>query len=107
MLFRSGAFVNLLPGRDGLVHISKLGKGKRLSRVEDAVKEGDQLEVEVQEIDAMGKISLKPVGEEWAIPEGMEVESRPRREGGDRDRRPRDRDRGPRDRDRGREPRRD
>ncbi|MBI2239078.1 MAG: polyribonucleotide nucleotidyltransferase [Actinobacteria bacterium] len=96
-----GAFVNLVPGRDGLVHISKLGKGKRLSRVEDAVKEGDTLEVEVQEIDAMGKISLKPVGEEWAIPEGMEVEERPRREGGDRDRRgPRDRDRRPRDRDR-------
>ncbi len=90
-----GAFVNLLPGRDGLVHISKLGRGKRLSRVEDAVREGDKLEVEIQEIDAMGKISLKPVGEEWAIPEGAEVESRPpRREGADRgDRRPRDRDR--------------
>ncbi len=94
-----GAFVNLIPGRDGLVHISKLGKGKRLSRVEDAVKEGDKLEVEIQEIDGMGKISLKPVGEEWAIPEGMEVEQRPRREGGDRA--PRDRDRGrPRDRER-------
>ncbi len=91
-----GAFVNLVPGRDGLVHISKLGKGKRLSRVEDAVKEGDKLEVEIQEIDAMGKISLKPVGEEWAIPEGMEVEQRPRREGGDRG--PRDRDRRPRER---------
>ena len=57
-----GAFVNLVPGRDGLVHISKLGKGKRLSSVEDAVKEGDTLEVEVQDIDAQGKISLKPVG---------------------------------------------
>ncbi len=91
-----GAFVNLVPGRDGLVHISKLGKGKRLSRVEDAVKEGEKLEVEIQEIDAMGKISLKPVGEEWAIPEGMEVEQRPRREGGDRG--PRDRDRRPRER---------
>ena len=51
-----GAFVNLVPGRDGLVHISKLGKGKRLSNVEDAVREGDTLEVEVQEIDGQGKI---------------------------------------------------
>ena len=96
-----GAFVNLVPGRDGLVHISKLGKGKRLSSVEEAVKEGDTLEVEIQEIDQMGKVSLKPVGEEWAIPEGMEVEEHPRRErrdgdsrgGRDRDRRPRDRER--------------
>src|SRR3954471_1818340 len=102
-----GAFVNLVPGRDGLIHISKLGKGKRLSNVEDAVKVGDTIEVEVQDIDDRGKISLKPVGEEWAIPEGMEVqEDRPprrdrgdrgdRRGGRDRDRRPRDRDRGPR-----------
>jgi polyribonucleotide nucleotidyltransferase len=97
-----GAFVNLVPGRDGLVHISKLGKGKRLSSVEEAVKEGEQLEVEIQDIDSMGKISLAPVGEEWKIPEGAEVpdagrERRPRREG-DRDRRPRrDRDRRGRD----------
>jgi polyribonucleotide nucleotidyltransferase len=100
-----GAFVNLVPGRDGLVHISKLGKGKRLTSVEEAVRVGDTLEVEVQDIDDRGKISLKPVGEEWAIPEGMETavsEDRPRR---DRDRRPRDRDRRPRDRDRDRAPR--
>jgi polyribonucleotide nucleotidyltransferase len=102
-----GAFVNLVPGRDGLVHISKLGKGRRLSSVEESgLKEGDMLEVEIQDIDAMGKISLKPLGEEWAIPEGMEVESQPRerrpREGADRDRR----ERRPR-RDRDREPRRD
>jgi len=99
-----------VPGRDGLIHISKLGKGKRLASVEDAVKVGDTIEVEVQDIDDRGKISLKPVGEEWAIPEGMEVqEDRPprrdrgdrgdrgdRRGGRDRERRPRDRDRGPR-----------
>jgi len=100
-----GAFVNLVPGRDGLVHISKLGRGKRLSSVEQSgLKEGDTLEVEVQDIDQMGKISLKPVGEEWAIPEGMEVEAPPRRERpeGDRARGPRDRDRAPRDRGRGR-----
>jgi len=97
-----GAFVNLVPGRDGLIHISKLGKGKRLANVEDAVKVGDTIEVEVQDIDDRGKISLKPVGEEWAIPEGMEQEvsqDRPRRDR-DRDRRPRDRDRRPRDRER-------
>jgi polyribonucleotide nucleotidyltransferase len=85
-----GAFVNLVPGRDGLVHISKLGRGKRLSTVEEAVKEGDTLTVLVEDIDAQGKISLKPVGEEWAIPEGQADES------GGGDRRPRDggRDRG-------------
>ncbi|HLB61419.1 MAG TPA: polyribonucleotide nucleotidyltransferase [Actinomycetota bacterium] len=99
-----GAFVNLVPGRDGLVHISKLGRGKRLSRVEEAVKEGDSLEVEVQEIDAMGKVSLKPVGPEWEVPEGTVVEEQPRRERPYADRRPRDRDRRPR---RDREPRRD
>lgn len=104
-----GAFVNLVPGRDGLVHISKLGKGKRLASVEEAVKVGDTIEVEVQDIDDRGKISLKPVGEEWAIPEGMEPEvsqDRPRRDRDRGDRGPRDRDRRPRDRDRrDREPR--
>ncbi len=70
-----GAFVNLVPGRDGLVHISKLGKGKRLSSVEEAVKEGDTLTVLVEDIDTQGKISLKPVGEEWAIPEGQADEA--------------------------------
>jgi polyribonucleotide nucleotidyltransferase len=94
-----GAFVNLVPGRDGLIHISKLGKGKRLASVEEAVKVGDTIEVEVQDIDDRGKISLKPIGEEWAIPEGMEPESsqdrppRRDRDRGGRDRRPRDRDR--------------
>jgi polyribonucleotide nucleotidyltransferase len=65
-----GAFVNLVPGRDGLVHISKLGKGKRLSSVEEAVREGDKLTVLVEDIDAQGKISLKPIGSEWEVPEG-------------------------------------
>jgi polyribonucleotide nucleotidyltransferase len=94
-----GAFVNLVPGRDGLVHISKLGRGKRLSSVEEAVKEGDALTVLVEDIDSQGKISLKPVGEEWAVPEGQANEA-----GGSRDRGPRggrDRgDRASRDRDR-------
>jgi polyribonucleotide nucleotidyltransferase len=85
-----GAFVNLVPGRDGLVHISKLGRGKRLSSVEEAVREGDKLSVVVEDIDAQGKISLKPIGEEWAIPEGQADETggdrRPREGGRDRDR---------------------
>ncbi len=66
-----GAFVNLVPGRDGLVHISKLGKGKRLASVEEAVREGDSLTVLVEDVDAQGKISLKPVGPEWEAPEGQ------------------------------------
>ncbi|MBV9513648.1 MAG: polyribonucleotide nucleotidyltransferase [Mycobacteriaceae bacterium] len=59
-----GAFVSLLPGRDGLVHISKLGKGKRIARVEDVVKVGDKLRVEIADIDNRGKISLILVAEE-------------------------------------------
>jgi polyribonucleotide nucleotidyltransferase len=58
-----GAFVSLLPGRDGLVHISKLGKGKRIARVEDVVNVGDKLRVEIADIDKRGKISLVLVAE--------------------------------------------
>jgi polyribonucleotide nucleotidyltransferase len=56
-----GAFVNILPGRDGLVHISKLGGGKRIDRVEDVVDLGDEIEVRVEDVDPNGKISLTPV----------------------------------------------
>ena len=56
-----GAFVSLLPGKDGLVHISKLGNGKRVGKVEDVVNVGDKLQVEITEIDQRGKISLTPV----------------------------------------------
>ncbi|HEX2307045.1 MAG TPA: polyribonucleotide nucleotidyltransferase [Jatrophihabitantaceae bacterium] len=56
-----GAFVSLLPGKDGLVHISKLGNGKRIRQVEDVVNVGDKLQVEITEIDGRGKISLVPV----------------------------------------------
>ncbi|OBF26945.1 polyribonucleotide nucleotidyltransferase [Mycobacterium sp. ACS4331] len=67
-----GAFVSLLPGRDGLVHISKLGRGKRIAKVEDVVKVGDKLRVEIADIDNRGKISLILVAEEQAedAPEG-------------------------------------
>ena len=59
-----GAFVSLLPGRDGLVHISKLGRGKRVNKVEDVVKVGDKLRVEIADIDNRGKISLILVAED-------------------------------------------
>ena len=61
-----GAFVSLLPGRDGLVHISKLGRGKRIAKVEDVVNVGDKLRVEIADIDKRGKISLVLVAEEDA-----------------------------------------
>jgi len=61
-----GAFVSLLPGKDGLVHISKLGNGKRVGKVEDVVNVGDKLQVEITEIDPRGKISLTPVTNEAA-----------------------------------------
>lgn len=56
-----GAFVSLLPGRDGLVHISKLGNGKRINKVEDVVNVGEKIQVEIADIDNRGKISLVPV----------------------------------------------
>ena len=59
-----GAFVSLLPGKDGLVHISKLGSGKRIGKVEDVVNVGDKLQVEIAEIDQRGKISLVLVSED-------------------------------------------
>ena len=59
-----GAFVSLVPGKDGLVHISKLGNGKRIGKVEDVVKVGDKIRVEVTDIDNRGKISLVPVQED-------------------------------------------
>ena len=58
-----GAFVNILPGRDGLVHISKLGRGKRINAVEDVLSLGQEIEVRVDEIDDKGKVSLSPVGD--------------------------------------------
>ncbi|MCC8248558.1 polyribonucleotide nucleotidyltransferase [Saccharothrix luteola] len=59
-----GAFVSLLPGKDGLIHISKLGNGKRINKVEDVVKVGDKLQVEIADIDQRGKISLVLVSDD-------------------------------------------
>jgi len=57
-----GAFVNILPGRDGLVHISRLGQGRRVERVEDVLSLGQELTVRVDDIDPQGKVSLSVVG---------------------------------------------
>jgi polyribonucleotide nucleotidyltransferase len=111
-----GAFVNIAPNRDGLVHISKLGEG-RIERVEDAVSVGDGIEVEVSEIDSQSRINLTPVAWlERQVAQGKSIEEaraaavgggerRPRRDGdrgrgrGGRERGGRERgsrDRGPR-----------
>jgi len=55
-----GAFVEFLPGKDGLVHISKLDK-VRVEKVEDVVKVGDDIKVQVIEIDKQGRINLKRI----------------------------------------------
>ena len=52
-----GAFVEIAPGKEGLVHISKLDK-KRVEKVEDVVSIGDQIKVKVVEIDDKGRINL-------------------------------------------------
>jgi polyribonucleotide nucleotidyltransferase len=59
-----GAFVNLLPGKDGLLHVSQIRKmhgGKRIENLEDVMKVGDKVHVEIGEIDPKGKLSLVPV----------------------------------------------
>jgi polyribonucleotide nucleotidyltransferase len=61
-----GAFISLVPGKDGLLHISELRKisgGKRVENVDDVVKVGDKIQVEIKEIDPRGKLSLVPVVE--------------------------------------------
>src|SRR6478752_4232205 len=64
-----GAFVSLLPGKDGLLHISQLRKiagGKRVENVDDVVTIGQKIQVEIKEIDDRGKLSLVPVIDEDA-----------------------------------------
>ena len=55
-----GAFVEFLPGKDGLVHISKLDKA-RVEKVEDVVNIGDEIKVQIIEIDRQGRINLKRI----------------------------------------------
>ena len=59
-----GAFVELMPGRDGLIHISRLAPGRqRVDRVEDVVNEGDRVKVRVLDIDKQNRISLEKLEE--------------------------------------------
>jgi polyribonucleotide nucleotidyltransferase len=98
-----GAFVNILPGRDGLVHISKLGNGQRVARVEDVLNIGDEVQVRVDDIDDRGKVSLSLIGPDGEVIKGSAGGSSdsgdrgPRQDRGDR---PRSNDRGPRNNDR-------
>ncbi|HEX6946726.1 MAG TPA: polyribonucleotide nucleotidyltransferase [Acidimicrobiia bacterium] len=103
-----GAFVNILPGRDGLLHISRLDGSKRVERVEDYLTEGDILKVRVREIDR-GKVSLELVdalpGATLPSPESVAPRRDDRGDRGDRGGRGGDRggrgDRGDRGGDRG------
>ncbi|MCI7391894.1 MAG: S1 RNA-binding domain-containing protein, partial [Clostridiales bacterium] len=52
-----GAFVEILPGKEGLVHISKIAK-ERIDKVEDVLNVGDEVTVKVTEIDSQGRINL-------------------------------------------------
>jgi polyribonucleotide nucleotidyltransferase len=95
-----GAFVNVLPGKDGLLHISKLGRGKRIDRVEDVLSLGEEVTVRVDDIDNAGKLSLSLAGDDA---DGSDGQDRPARSDApsprpERDREPRERrDRAPRE----------
>ena len=95
-----GAFVSLLPGKDGLLHITQIRKlhgGVRIENVDDVIKVGDKMQVEIREIDDRGKLSLVPVEVVEREAAGEDLSG-----GADRDRGDRDRgDRGDRRRDRG------
>ena len=59
-----GAFVSLLPGKDGLLHITQIRKlhgGRRIENIDDVVHIGDKIQVEIREVDDRGKLSLVPV----------------------------------------------
>ncbi len=90
-LTKFGAFVNILPGRDGLLHVSKLGgPGRRVERVEDVLSLGQKLLVKVDEIDRGGKVSLVLTGDSLeALGGGSGGGPGQDRTGGDRGRGPR------------------
>ena len=105
-----GAFVSLLPGKDGLLHISRVAQG-RVDKVEDVLNVGDEVKVRVLEVDERGKISLDRIDKPEA-PEGSAPSHAERRERSDRPaRQRRDREggrshRAPGDHGQGRTPRR-
>ena len=84
-----GAFISLLPGKDGLLHISQIRKlhgGVRIENIDDVIKVGEKIQVEIREVDDRGKLSLVPVEvvEREAAGEDLGGQSRPHG-GGDRD----------------------
>ncbi len=91
-----GAFVEYAPGKDGMIHISKLAN-ERVEKVEDVVNIGDTLECRVGEIDSQGRVNL--VRNDIVYDDDSMPVRRPPRRDGDRDRRGGDRDRRPRRRD--------
>lgn len=83
-LMEFGAFVEFLPGKEGLVHISKLA-WNRVEKVEDVVKEGDKVQVKLIEIDNQGRLNLSirdtlPKPEGYVEEEPRKRENRPNRE---------------------------
>ncbi len=78
-----GAFVNILPGRDGLLHISKIGGNKRIDRVEDVLELGQEVQVVVEDVYPNGKISLKPIGDGPEASGGDASDSGPRESSAD------------------------
>jgi polyribonucleotide nucleotidyltransferase len=92
-----GAFVSLLPGKDGLLHITQIRKlhgGRRIENIDDVVHIGDKIQVEIREVDDRGKLSLVPVEVVEREAAGEDLSGGDSR--GDRPRQ--DRDRGDRDR---------
>ena len=90
-----GAFIELIPGKDGLLHISRVAQG-RVGKVEDVLNVGDEVHVKVIDIDDRGKVSLdrldKPVAPEGSAdsaPSGDRGPKRDDRGGAGGDRRPR------------------
>ena len=82
-LMAFGAFIEFLPGKEGLVHISKMA-WNRVDKVEDVVKEGDKVKVKVLEVDSQGRINLS-MRDATEKPEGfVESSEPPRRPMGDR-----------------------
>ena len=92
-----GAFVELIPGKDGLLHISRVAQG-RVDKVEDVLSVGDEVHVKIIDIDDRGKVSLDRLDKPEAPPRAEGASDRPsgdrgdrgpRRDSGDRDRKPR------------------
>ncbi|MFI6903551.1 polyribonucleotide nucleotidyltransferase [Nonomuraea sp. NPDC050394] len=94
-----GAFISLMPGKDGLLHVSQIRKlhgGKRIENVEDVMSVGEKIQVEIAEIDGRGKLSLVPVeviekeAAEKAEGGGGSDDAAPAESAGDSDERPRE-----------------